>query len=146
MSEPTPPTPPTGPPSAPPPGPPPQGGGTGGASPPPSGGGASSNRNLMIILAYLGPLALIPFLDKSQDQEVQWHAKHGLVLLAAEVAFCLVLSILTTASGGVLGCVLVPVFALAVVAMLVVHIVAIVQGTSGKRLEIPWLSQWADRF
>ena len=40
----------------------------------------------MIVLAYLGPLALIPLLMEKEDQEVQWHAKHGLVLTVAEVA------------------------------------------------------------
>jgi uncharacterized membrane protein len=100
----------------------------------------------MIVLAYLGPLALIPFLDGEQEAEVQWHAKHGLVLMAAEIASCLVLSVIMAASSGLFGCVLVPLFALAVVVMIAVHVVAMIQGINGKRLELPWLSQWADRF
>lgn len=143
MSEPTPPPAPPSEPPSPPPSEPPSGGG---GAPPPGGSGVASNRNAMIILAYLGPLALIPFLDNTQSEDVQWHAKHGLVLMVAEIAFCLALSIIMAASGGILGCVLVPVFALAVVVMIALHVVAMIQGINGKRLEIPWLSQWADRF
>ena len=33
----------------------------------------------MLVLAYLGLLALIPLLTEKDDKEVQWHAKHGLV-------------------------------------------------------------------
>ena len=43
---------------------------------------ASPNRGVMIVLAYLWLLALIPLLLEKQDAEVQWHAKHGLVLMA----------------------------------------------------------------
>ena len=39
----------------------------------------------MIVLAYLWPLALVPLLLEKQDPEVQWHAKHGLVLMIAEL-------------------------------------------------------------
>ena len=64
------------PPPAPPPAPAPSSSGTGG----------SSNRGLMIALSYLWLLALIPLLVEKDDAEVQWHAKHGLTLLVAEVA------------------------------------------------------------
>src|SRR4051812_30120664 len=47
--------------------------------------GGSPNRGVMIVLAYLWPLALIPFLLEQQDLDVRWHAKHGLVLMAAEI-------------------------------------------------------------
>src|SRR3954449_5072929 len=50
-----------------------------------SDGGASSNRGVMIVLAYLWPLALVPLLLEKNDAEVQWHAKHGLVLMIAEL-------------------------------------------------------------
>ena len=57
--------------------------------PPPPGttppGGVSQNRGIMIVLSYLWLLALVPLLVEKNDPEVQWHAKHGLVLTAAEV-------------------------------------------------------------
>ena len=52
--------------------------------PTPRGGAPSSNRTVMIILSYLWMLALIPLLVEKDDREVQWHAKHGIVLLVAE--------------------------------------------------------------
>ena len=76
------------PPSAPPP-PPPGGGTYTPPPPPPLGGGAappSSDRTIMLVLSYLGILSLVPLLAKKDDPEVQWHAKHGLVLMAAELA------------------------------------------------------------
>ena len=39
----------------------------------------------MIVLAYLWPLALVPLLVEKNDPEVQWHAKHGIVLMVAEL-------------------------------------------------------------
>ena len=50
-----------------------------------SDAGSSPNRGVMIVLAYLWPLALVPLLVEKQDAEVQWHAKHGLVLMVAEL-------------------------------------------------------------
>src|SRR5262245_36673310 len=50
----------------------------------------SPNRAVMIVLAYLWLLALVPLLVEKDDAEVQWHARHGLVLLVAElIAFAL---------------------------------------------------------
>ena len=51
------------------------------------GSAPSSNRNVMILLSYLWLLALVPLLTEKDDKEVQWHAKHGLVLMVAEL-FC----------------------------------------------------------
>ena len=47
--------------------------------------GSSPNRGVMIVLAYLWLLALVPLLVERQDPEVQWHAKHGIVLMIAEL-------------------------------------------------------------
>ena len=56
----------------------------------------------MIVLAYLWLLAVIPLLVEKQDPEVQWHAKHGIVLMIAELAalfaYMLLTSIVTVAA------------------------------------------------
>ena len=103
----------------------------------------------MIVLSYLGLLALIPLLVDKDDKEVQWHAKHGLVLAAVEVAVMIGLmvigGVLGAISGG-LGCIfglLWPVFMLVI---LVVHILCIVKGLNGQRFLIPGISEYADRF
>ena len=109
----------------------------------------SDNRSIMIVLSYLGLLALIPLLVDKDDKEVQWHAKHGLVLTAVEVAVMIGLmvigGVLGAISGG-LGCIfglLWPVFMLAI---LVIHILSIVKGLNGQRFLIPGISEYADRF
>jgi uncharacterized membrane protein len=135
--------------SAPPPPPPP----AEPSSPPPqepaAQGVKSENRNVMIVLSYLWLLALIPLLVEKDDSEVQWHAKHGLVLAVVEVVVMIglqvVVMILGAISGG-LGCIftlLIPIFLLAI---LIVHVLCIVKGINGKRFLIPGVSEFADRF
>ena len=57
------------------------------------GSAPSSNRNVMIVLSYLWLLALVPLLTEKDDKEVQWHAKHGLVLMVAELFLWIVISV-----------------------------------------------------
>jgi uncharacterized membrane protein len=119
--------------------------------PPPTGttppGTASPNRGLMVVLSYLWILALIPFVVEKNDPEVQWHAKNGLVLTAAEVIAWIALVFFSMATAfldlGCTGCLLNSILSLV---FLVVRIIAIVKGVSGDRLVIPGLSQYADRF
>ncbi len=115
--------------------------------PPPasSGGAESSNRGLMIALSYLWLLALIPLLVEKDDAEVQWHAKHGLTLLVAEVVLWVVFAILSMVLGP-LACLLAIVQLVLFIAIIVVHIICIVKGINGERFLIPGVSQYADRF
>ena len=112
----------------------------------------SSNRTIMIVLAYLGLLALIPLLVEKNDTEVQWHAKHGLVLFVAEIALFIALSIVGSLVGmvPVIGCLGALVGALMwlvlTIGILIVHIMCIVKGVNGERFKLPYLSQYADRF
>ncbi len=109
----------------------------------------SSNRNVMIVLAYLWLLALVPLLVEKEDKEVQWHAKHGIVLLVAEIVLWIVLSILSMVVGMALpmvGCAFSLLFLVLWVGILIVHIMCIVKGINGGRFLIPGLSNYADRF
>jgi len=109
----------------------------------------SPNRAMMIVLAYLWVLAFIPLLVEKQDAEVQWHAKHGLVLMAAElvliIAYILMTSIISLATFG-LGCVLVLLLVFAWIGILGLHVAAILKGVNGGRLLIPGISEYAERF
>ena len=109
----------------------------------------SPNRGVMIVLAYLWPLALIPLLLEKQDADVQWHAKHGLVLMIAEIVaifvYISVTSMISLATFG-LGCALGLLLVFAWVGILAVHLVAILKGVSGERLIIPGISEYASRF
>ena len=103
----------------------------------------------MIVLAYLWVLALVPLLVEKDDAEVQWHAKHGLVLTVAEVvllvAYMMVTSIISLATLG-LGCALSLLLVFAWIGILVLHIAAILKGLNGGRLIVPGVSEYASRF
>jgi len=105
------------------------------------GSAPSSNRNVMIVLSYLWLLALVPLLTEKDDKEVQWHAKHGIVLMLAELVVWVVVNIVLVALGPI-GCIV----ALMALAQLALHIMAMVKGVNGQRLIVPGLSEFADKF
>lgn len=104
----------------------------------------------MIVLSYLWLLALIPLLAEKEDKEVQWHAKHGLVLLVAEFVLWIAVSIfsmLVVFSGiDFLGCISTILWFVVWIGVLVLHIVCIIKGVNGQRFLVPGVSQFADRF
>jgi len=61
----------------------------------------------MIVLSYLWVLAVVPLLLEKDDSQIQWHAKHGLVLMVAEIifwiAFTVVVSVLSFVTFGLLS-------------------------------------------
>lgn len=103
----------------------------------------------MIVLAYLWPLALVPLLVDKEDPEVQWHAKHGIVLMIAEIVLLilfLVVNILVSLATFGLGCVLGMLVIFLWIAILAVHAMAIITGLNGKRFLIPGISEYANRL
>ena len=107
-------------------------------------GTVSSNRGVMIVLSYLWILALVPLLVEKDDQEVQWHAKHGIVLMVAEIVFWIAFNIVIYLIP--FGCVVGLLGPLVALVFLAVHVVAIIKGLNGQRLIIPGLSEYASRF
>jgi fumarate reductase subunit D len=96
---------------------------------------------VMLVLSYLGILALIPLLTVKDSPYVQWHAKNGLVL---GIGGGVVTSILVAIIGaipfiGLLACTLWP-------ALIVLHILAISKALKGIRWRVPGVSDIADRF
>src|SRR4029079_829226 len=81
----------------------------------------SSNRNVMIVLSYLWLLALVPLLTEKEDREVQWHAKHGIVLMVAELALWIVISIMLGPLG-IFGCIAALFMPLLALGELVLHV------------------------
>jgi uncharacterized membrane protein len=112
----------------------------------PTAGAPSSNRGVMIVLSYLWLLSLVPLLVEKDDKEVQWHAKHGIVLMLAELFLWIAMYIVQAILGTILGCL----FALLTfplgLAIIAVHILAIVKGLNGGRLIIPGVSQYTERL
>lgn len=113
--------------------------------PPPEPPSPSQNRTLWLVLSYLGLLALIPLLVETEDPEVQWHAKHGLVLLGAWIALGIALTILSSIPGvgWIVGCGLAPFLWLVV---LIIHIVCIMKALKGEKFRLPILSEFADQW
>ncbi|HLW80258.1 MAG TPA: hypothetical protein VKU44_11740 [Terriglobia bacterium] len=130
--------------------------------PPPAASptGVSPNRGLMIALSYLWLLSLIPLLAEKDDREVQWHAKHGLVLTMAEFILWMVIFVIgfvlthvvqslfrPTFFGGpspqarYFGCALSMLDLAIFVGILVLHGVCIIKGTKGQRVNIPVISR-----
>jgi uncharacterized membrane protein len=118
---------------------------------PGAGGPVSENRQVFLVLAYLWLLALIPFLMEKNDREVQWHAKHGLVLTLAEIVIWILLTVINTVLSSTavlapiacLGCfvMLVP-----MIGFLVVRVMCIMKAFKGERFLVPGISQFADQF
>ena len=128
--------------------PPPMGGGAYTPPPPPPGGGAASgDRTVMVILSYLWILALIPFLAKKDDREVQWHAKNGLVITAAEIILQILIIIIGfVMPSGVAGCGLSTLACLLWIGFIVLRVICIIKGVAGQRYRVPMLSDYADKF
>jgi uncharacterized membrane protein len=113
-------------------------------------GDPAPNRATMLVLAYLWPLAIVPLLVSKDDAEVQWHAKHGLVLTAAELLAVLALSVVATLLSmlafGIGLALSVLFYILLWSAILIVHVLAIIKALGGSRLEIPGVSHYTARF
>lgn len=138
MSEPGAPPPP--PPYNPPPPPPPAG------TPGPT---VSPNRSMMIVLSYLWILFIVPLIAEKDDPEVQWHAKHGLVITVAELVVTVALFMLQIVLNNVVGwggCGCFSLNSLGNLAFLVIRILAIVKGVNGERFIIPGISDFVSRF
>jgi uncharacterized membrane protein len=105
----------------------------------------SQNRSLMIVLSYLW-LFIIPLIleEEKRDPEVQWHAKHGLVVFVAEIIVLTGIFILGMIP--VLGCFIWMLYPVAGVAFLILNLLCIVKGINGERFKIPGLSEYAERF
>jgi uncharacterized membrane protein len=107
------------------------------------------NRSAMLVLAYMWPLAVIPLVLATDDAEVQWHARHGLVLMAAELAVILVLSIvmqlLIVVTFG-LGCLASLLFVFLWAGVFALHVFAILRALRGGRLLVPGVSEYASAF
>jgi uncharacterized membrane protein len=115
-------------------------------TPPPAtdqGGGASPNRGVMIVLSYLWILFLIPLLIEKDDSEVQWHAKHGLVLTVAEIIIQIMLNVIVATGIGCLFAFFIP---LVFLAFAVIRLISIVKGLNGERFMVPGISQYAEKF
>lgn len=109
---------------------------------------APARRFVAIVLAYLGPLAVIPLLTARTDADVQWHARQGLLLFVCEAVVFLALTSLTglTVLSNLAGGIAIGVLAWAAwMAVLAVHLTAILAALNDRRLSVPLVSALASR-
>jgi len=111
------------------------------AVPPPPPLAGSGAKTGMLVLSYLGLLALIPLIVEKNDKDVQWHAKHGLVLTALFFIGWVAISIVGY---------IMPFFYLLQmvwwIGWVIVTILCIVKAVNGQRFTIPGISEFADKF
>jgi uncharacterized membrane protein len=103
----------------------------------------------MIVLSYLWILCIVPLIAEKDDPEVQWHAKHGLVILIAEIILQVVIYVVSAVLGHImsgLGCIVGMLGSLVGLGFLVLRIIAIMKGVNGQRLIIPGISDYVSRF
>jgi uncharacterized membrane protein len=103
----------------------------------------------MIVLSYLYILVVVPLITEKNDPEVQWHAKHGLVILIAEIlvqALLWVGTIILSMVWSGFGCGLSLLGMFVWIAFLILRIVAIMKGVNGERLVIPGVTEYVNRF
>ena len=98
----------------------------------------------MLVLAYLGVLALIPYLVSKNDY-VRWHAKQGLTLAAAFIAVNLMSRLLgfLPLIGAILSWLYWPVVSIGGFCLIVVSIIKALQG---ERWRIPIIADLTDKW
>jgi len=99
---------------------------------------------MLLVASYLWIFAVIPLLVEKEDKEIQWHAKHGLVLFVVEFALCIVLGVLSAIP--LLGCIISIVFLIVGLGILALHVVCIIKAINGERFTVPFVSDFANRF
>ena len=108
-----------------------------------------NDPTISIVLSYLWLLSLVPLLTEKSDEDVRWHARHGFVMMVAEVAFWIAFAIFTEMLAvGTLGFDVIVAATGSVIGMvfLIVHGTAIYKGVNGQRLILPVISEFANRF
>ena len=101
----------------------------------------------MLVLSYIWFLNFIPFLTEKEDEEIQWHAKNGIVMMCAGIGVMLVLSFLVSWTfGGCFGLFVKFLAMLVCMGVAIVHIVAIFKALNGEKLIVPGVTQYVDKF
>ncbi|HET7453879.1 MAG TPA: hypothetical protein VFL12_14120 [Thermoanaerobaculia bacterium] len=115
------------------------------APPPPEPPPAPPDRALMLILAYLGPLSLVPILTEKEDAEVQWQAKNGLVLFAAFAVVCIVF-LFVSVIAPIATCLYSIFISFVVLFYSALVVIGIAKALRGERLVVPVLTDLARRI
>lgn len=105
----------------------------------------------MAILAYLGPLCLIPLLTGEKDEFVKFHVKQGLVLLIGEAIVWVIFGLLfgsmvwswqTLGFLGMIG----TIQSLLYLFLGILSIIGIINVVGGQQKELPVLGKYAKKI
>lgn len=103
----------------------------------PSAPGKKGNNTLMGILAYIGPLVIVPILVAKDDPFVKFHIKQGLVLIVIELAAWVLSSMFWR---------FFMFMNLVNLAVLIFAIIGIVNVVQGEEKELPLIGQFSKYF
>ena len=93
--------------------------------------------NIMALISYIGPLCLIPFFTKPNDEFVRFHMKQGLVLFGAEIVVFVITLVIPPLLilGNVAG-----------IVWLIFSIIGIVNVVNNKLAELPLIGSLAGKI
>ena len=94
----------------------------------------AETKTVMAILAYIGPLILVPFLLAKDEPFVKFHIKQGLLLVIGEVATWLLVMLFWP---------IFPIVKIVNIFLLVLAIVGIIRAAKGEQKELPLVGHWA---
>jgi uncharacterized membrane protein len=99
---------------------------------------------LFLVLAYIGPLGLIPYLTADGNDYIKWHARQGLTLTGVWIVASVVFNTIARLPGLRWAfATLAPLISLAFIAIVVV---AIMKAVAGERWRIPFVADIADKW
>ncbi len=94
---------------------------------------ANNNNTIMGVLAYIGPLVIVPYLTSKNNEFVKFHTKQGLVLFGIEILIMILGNMMFLWMIG----------SLLNLATLVLSIIGIVNVVQGEKKELPVIGHFA---
>jgi uncharacterized membrane protein len=117
------------------------------AAPPPPAPPADRIRDadkLMLVLCYMGPLALVPLVAIKDSDYVQWHARQGLALMIAWVAYSVVITLIGVVP--LIGWLFAILGFFGHLGLLILMVIAIVKAQGPERWKIPYVADLAEKI
>ena len=101
-----------------------------------------AQNKAMAILAYFGPLVLIPILAAKESKFARFHSNQGLVLLLAAVAYSIATSILGIILSAVRLGFLSSILSILSIAFTVLAVIGILNAVNGRAKELPIIGKF----
>jgi uncharacterized membrane protein len=108
----------------------------------------SDEDRILLVLAYLGILALVPFLT-AKKEFVLWHAKQGLLLFGVSLVtlFCMTLvTVILWHFAWIVGLLFLILFLTSFFGILALAVACILKAFEGERWRIPGLGDFVERI